>query len=179
MPFILVKNDEEEEIILPITEHPIMLTFPAFATPSKVNGKHIEGISIRTSYFYNFGKPVEEVLKEHGAENYRVTETSRPVALARLLAKIAWGIAVVSGHRKRLDPALKDSFLYFPDTIGQWVGTYTDPLEKSEKTGAHEINIREDHKTGFLMGDVKLFSHLNTPQYGVILGQLENDQKVA
>ena len=176
MPFILIRNGKEEEVSLPISQHPVMITFPAFAVPSKLTGKHVSGVTVRGAFLFNFGKPLDEVLREHDAEHYRVTETSRPLAFARLLAKIAWGIAIASGYHKQLDPELRDSFLYSPDTIGQWVGTYSDPLKGPEKNMLHEIRIHEDYKSGFLIGDIRLFSLFQTPQYGVILGKLASNR---
>ena len=36
---IVIRNGTEEEISIPITEHPIMLSFPVFSVPSRISGK--------------------------------------------------------------------------------------------------------------------------------------------
>lgn len=172
LPFILKSKGTEFEVSLPIDEHPIMLTFPVFGVPTLAGGKKVIGINIKGSAMYNFGAPVKEVLDKYNADDFRVTETSQPVSFARLLAKIAWGVAVINGQHAKLDSGLLDAFLYNPNDIGQWVGTYTDPLVKVESNLLHEIRIREDNEIGFLMADVKLFSNSETPRYGVILGRL-------
>ena len=173
LPFTIVRGGVEQEISIPILEHPILISFPVFAVPSKLSSKHVEGITVQRHIpIYNFGKPVAEVLKDYGAESYRFNENSRPVAFARLIAKIAWGLAVVNGQRHLLSMELRDAILYDPNKIGFWVGTHTDPLEMVEPNILHEVRIREDHQAGYLIGDVKLFANSQTPRYGVLLGRL-------
>lgn len=172
LPLVLVRDGREEEVRIPIAEHPIMLSFPIFAIPGHVSGKTTEGISIRGIATYNFGKPIPQVLAEHSANDFRVRENSRPVSFARLVAKIAWGVAVVNGQRARLDDELRNAILFQPSRIGQWVGTYSDPLDASAPDLLHEIRLREDRDTGLFLADVQLFAHVCTPRYGVILGKL-------
>lgn len=172
LPLRLIRGGREDCVDLPILQHPIMLSFPVFAVPSLISGKHVEGVSIRRAAIYNFGRPIKAVLTEFKADDARVTESSRPVAFARLLAKIAWGIAVIHGRRPDLDSGLRDAMLYEPNRIGRWVGTYTDPLEPGESNMMHEIRLREDVERGLFVADVILFANTTTPRYGVILGPL-------
>ena len=174
LPFIVIKNGEEKVINIPITEHPIMLIFPVFSIPSKLSNKKVKGISITGTALYNFGTPIKEVMEKYDADDFKVTESSKPVAFARLIAKIAWGIAIASGYDNQLDINLRDSILYEPNNIGQWVGTYTDPLEIENPNMMHMINIREDYDKGILLAEIKLFANSPTPKYGVILGKLSN-----
>ena len=174
LPFTIIRDGTEQEVSIPILEHPLIISFPVFAVPSQLTGKHVEGITVQRNLpVYNFGKPIDEVLKDYGAESYRFNEKSRPVELARLLAKIAWGFAIVNGQRNRLSSEVRDAMLYKPNEIGRWVGTYTDPLEMLESNLFHEVRIREDHQKGYLIGDVKLFANVQTPRYGVLLGKLD------
>lgn len=171
LPLIVVRGGKEHEESVPVVEHPIMLSFPLFAVPSLLTGKHIQGISIRGVATFNFGKSLVDVKRSLGADDLRFTESSRPVSFARMLAKIAWATAIAHGHGDDLDPGLCNAILHTPDDIGRWVGTYTDPLEATPGL-LHEIRLRQDHEKQMLIADVKLFANSRTPRYGVILGRL-------
>ena len=171
LPIILIKNDGESEVDLPIEEHPVFLHFPIFAPPSKLTNEHVEGIKIKGINTYGFGAAIPDVLKKYNARDIRSTEQSKPVSFARLIAKIAWCVAVAEGYMHKLDPQLSDAIINNPNNIGKFVGTYTDPLVSTQGM-LHEIRLREDGK--YLFADVQLFCATQTPRYGVILGELEN-----
>lgn len=171
LPLKVVRKGQETEEQIPIHDHPIMLCFPRFSVPSNLTGNHVEGISIMGAAAYNFGRPIKDVLETLGADDFRVTESSKPVAFARMIAKIAWSAAVANGSRRRLDTGLRDAIMHVPNQIGHWVGTYTDPLKASPGI-MHEIRLREDSDKGKLLAEVQLFANASTPRYGVILGDL-------
>lgn len=169
LPLILVRDKGEEEVNIPIEEHPVLLSFPLFSPPSMLTGNHIEGIHIRGANLYGFGAAIEKVLKEYNAKGVKTVDESKPVSFARMIAKIAWGIAVAEGLINQLDERLGEAIINKPSDIGRWVGTYTDPPDSNHKL-LHEIKLRKDEK--FLYGDVQLFAATKTPRYGVILGCL-------
>lgn len=171
LPLTLIRKGQEEKVMIPIDEHPIMLCFPIFSIPSCLTGKHVEGIHIRGVNTYCFGKSVDQVLQDHDADNMLVTDKSKPVAFARMIAKIGWACAVAEGFQNRLNPELVDAILHNPNHIGRWVGTYTDPLD-CDKDKIHGIQFHEDRDQGLFLAQVKLFAYTNTPKYGVVLGKL-------
>jgi hypothetical protein len=172
LPLTIIRRGQEEQIRLPVRDHPILLSFPRFALPSHLRGQHTNGVSVIGVGLYNFGRPIAQVLAQFGAEDYRVTENSRPVAFARLIAKIAWGIAVLAGRHATLDRHLRDALLYEPNQIGRWVGTQPGPPESAQRNILHDIEVREDRDTGWLLADVQLFAAFRTPRYLVLLGRL-------
>jgi hypothetical protein len=98
----------------------------------------------------------------------------KPIDFARMIAKIAFSMAVAVGAlveiSNRHAPVLP-AILGKANDIGRWVGTITDPISRHEGH-LHRVLIRRDEEKGLLLGDVQLFSDSETPRYGVILGEL-------
>ena len=172
LPLVVIRDGQEEEVSVPIGEHPIMVYFPIFHPPRVITGDAGDGVRFRYLAIFGFGKPIQQVKEDFGADDVKVNMTSTPVAFARMLAKIGWGFAIASGHESKLAPELRDAILYDPARIGDWVGTYTDPPNAQMEAGGHMIEIRADNNTGYLMCDIQLFAGTNTPKYGVALGKL-------
>lgn len=172
LPLTVIRQGHEEKVLVPIQDHPIILFFPRFAIPSYLTGVHVKGITIKGGATYNFGKPIKNVLEDLDADDLSITDTSKPVAFARMIARIAWATAVAHGSRDRLHTGLVHAILRCPNQIGRWVGTYTDPLDASAGL-LHEIRLREDSDRGILFADVQLFSNAKTPRYCVVLGTLK------
>lgn len=171
LPLTVVRNGKEEEVVLPVEEHPIMLTFPIFDIPSELAGSEKTSIILkRQQPVFNFGKPIGEVLKDLDAEDLKIKQTYS-TSFPRFIAKIAWGVAIAHGFETRLNDELCYAFMHDDNNLGRWVGTYTDSLEIVDGV-LHGVRVREDAKIGYLVADVKLVADSETPVYGVLLGEL-------
>ncbi len=168
----LIRGDQEFTVDLPLSEHPLLLTFLTFAPPRLVTGKQGTGIDVRGHVTISFGKPVQEILDKFKADSFKAVQAHKPVSFARMIGKIGWATAAAEGHIERLSQnnSVVGAMMYQPNQIGEWVGTYTDPLVDENFSG-HTIVIRE-HR-GLLLADIKLFASSPTPKYGVILGHLK------
>jgi len=170
----VVRSGVTETVEIPIEQYPILLHFPTFAPPRFLTGQDGSGIDVTGVASVLFGPPPEEVARRLGGQSIILeSEGDRPIAFARMLAKIVYAMAVAEGAQSRLDgpsPVLS-SILGEIDDIGRWVGTVTDPIRKY--TGLlHRIAIREDLDRGLLLAETQLFADSETPSYGVILGSL-------
>ena len=173
LPLGIVRGESIETVELALADHPLMVAFPQFGVPSSVTGSHSKGIRLKGLYSYNFGKPIADVLRDLGADDVRLTQRYKLVPFAQMIGKIAWATAAAKGNLDKIDrtSGVRDALIRFPDDIGRWVGTFTDPPVKHARM-LHRIEIKEDYERGLLCADVQLFADSETPAYGVILGTL-------
>jgi len=170
----VVRNEVPETIELPIDEFPVLLHFPVFGLPRFLVDKDHPGIDVVGLASVSFGPSPDVVLERLGAEKLVVESgRDRPVAFARMIAKIGYSMAVADGTLSRLDgPCLVlPAILQEPEAIGLWVGTLTDPIRKYPGL-LHRIAVREDRQRGLLFAEVQLFADSEAPSYAVILGRL-------
>lgn len=170
----VVRSGVTETVQIPIDQYPILLHFPTFAPPKFLTGHDGSGIEVTSVASVLFGPRPEEVARRLGGQSIILeSHGDRPIAFARILAKIGYAMAVAQGAQSRLDgpsPVLP-SILGEVDDIGRWVGTLTDPIRKYPGV-LHRIAIREDRAKGLLLAEIQLFADSETPSYGVILGNL-------
>jgi hypothetical protein len=111
-----------------------------------------------------------------GAESLSVRlKGDKPVDFARMLAKIAYAMAVAVGALDQIEgeSPVVPAIIGKKDDIGRWVGTLTEPI-KQHGGNLHRVLIHRDDVRGLLIGDVHIFSDSHTPRYGVILGTLKS-----
>lgn len=169
------KGENKLEIELPIDESPILLHFPVFSPPAFLSPSgYTKGINISGIATIFFGLDHKEVLSKIGATEITTGDDYKPVAFARMIAKIAYAFAFAEGAINLIEgePFVLPAILGQCDEIGKWVGTLTEPF-KSFKGLLHRIVCHEDRERGLLIGEVQLFADSQTPSYGVILGRLK------
>jgi hypothetical protein len=175
-PLTVERKGKNESIELSLDEYPIVIPFPLFSVPGYLNPEgYDKGIKLEGIASVSFGPRPEHVLKNLGAERISFQpRADKPVDFARMIAKIAFSMAVAVGASAEI---IKHNSLVLPailgeaDDIGRWIGTITDPIS-NHQGHLHRVLIQRDSQKGLLMGDVQLFSDSQTPRYGVILGEL-------
>lgn len=174
LPLKLVRNGTIVNVVLPIERHPLMLYFPKFSPPGIISGEHSDVINLKGLFYYNFGKRIEKVLADEGAEDIQYEQYYKFVPFAKMIAKIGWSMAAAQGELNKItkDDCVLPALLGKNNNIGYWVGTHTDPIVTHPGT-LHFLGIIEDRDKGFLRAEVKLFSNSQTPIYGVVLGRLK------
>jgi len=174
LPIKLIKDGIKSEVMLLLDRHPVVLLFPLFYPPGIISGETPKGITFRYMAKVGFGKPLEDVLRDEGAEDAEFTHTYKIPEFAKMLAKIAWGMAAAKGELDKIDfsDSVLGSFLQGNSSIGHWVGTYPGELKRDEGT-LHTVRIYSDDELGLLIAGIKLFSFSQTPEYGVVLGRLQ------
>ena len=166
---------EEQTIELPISEYPILLSFPIFSAPAFLAPSGYErGIRMKGLATVSFGIDPKKVLSRYGASEIVTTSDHKPVAFARMLAKIAYSYAVAEEAMALIDgdAFVVPSILGKKDDVGKWVGTLDGP-HKNFKGLLHLILLHKDTARGLLIAEIQLFADSESPSYGVILGKLK------
>ena len=174
-PCQVIRNGERETLHLPITECPVLVHFPIFSPPRILSGTSGTGIALAGLHTVSFGENPEEFARRTGAQALHFDTKHRPVEFARMIAKVAYAMAVATGASSRLSkpsPVIP-SILGQTDDVGQWVGTFTDPVQRHDGQ-LHRVAIIDNGIPGYLVGDVQLFCDSDTPRYGVILGEVSD-----
>lgn len=175
-PIVKESNGVQKSIEVPIEDYPILVPFPIFAVPGYLQGKdETHGITMTGLATVLFGCKSDELLiKYKGTRIVIEPKGDTPVDFARMIAKLAFSMAVTTGAFEGADYSnsfVLPAILGEKDDIGQWVGTITDPIFAS-KYHLHRILIHRDQEKGLLIGDVHIFSDSETPRYGVILATI-------
>lgn len=172
----LVCDGVERTVQLPSSEIPIMLGFPWFGRPSLITGSDLKQLSIEGLVTTSHGKDVQRFLKAHAASTMRFEESAKHVvALARTLAKIAYGYAWIDGIFDIIEGRddLMNAFMGQPDNIGTFVGTKPPPFERYPG-----CQFRLEYKLWLpqllLYLEVQPFADTPAPIYEVVLGRCAN-----
>lgn len=176
-PLIVERNNDIETLEAPLDEYPILVTFPIFSVPGYLkNDKSTKGIHLDGSASVLFGTHPRDAIKKYGATRLVIEPAGdKPTDFARMIAKIAFSMAVASGALAEIENSqsfVLPAILGKSDDIGHWVGTITDTIN-TNKRHLHRVLIHPDKEKGLLIGDVQIFSDSETPRYGVILGELK------
>lgn len=163
---------------IPLAEHPTVLFMEAFNPPGLVSGRsaresarnYIAGIWAENKAFAE-AKTAEELQKFYpeGAESILIEGEFNPFFMARLLAKIAHGMAVFTFGLDGFKPFLLD--IISDKDLSQtfyYVGGEPDISEKD----AHELDVRcgIDRISGYVVVRIRLFANLGAPAYLVVVG---------
>lgn len=175
-PQVQVSTDLEDVCKeLPVEESPIVLHFPVFVIPGYFRPEaYVRGVEIKGVITYSFGPSIEAVLVDRSARSIEFSAEVQPFhSFARLVAKIAYGMAVATGAIKliKAPSPIVGAILGDRDEIGKWVGTLTEPT-RAWPGQLHRVAVMPDVSKGLLMAEVQLFSETDTPRYGVIVGEL-------
>jgi hypothetical protein len=175
LPLKLRRGEEWETIYLPYDEYPLLLDFLVFDVPGRLDPEYQSGIRIRGHMTFSFGPQPEEVMKRFGANDIRISQTHTPTAFAKMTAKVAYAMAVALGaiDPSRGRPNVVRSILGQTDDVGYWVGTITEPRRWIANV-LHSVAVERDAEKGLLIGRVQYLTDTGTPQYGVILGDLDD-----
>jgi len=168
----VIRGGRAAVVSLPPEEYPILLPFPVFPPPAFLNPEgYCNGIHVKVITTISFGPRPDEILKKLGADEIRITRDLKPVAFARMLAKIAYAWAAAEGQLDAIDgeSLVIPAILGKTDDIGRWVGTLDRP-SLSASSGLHELAIHRDTSRRMLIAEVRLFADSQTPSYGY-LGQ--------
>lgn len=168
----------EQRIEVPIARAPIFLAFYEFGEPKYLDpsrGANLETGGVVTG---SYGQDPSQVLSELSAKGMTlVGPPARPVAFARMIAKIAYCFAFAQGHIKRFeDPSeLIKAFMEEPDTIGRFVGSIPPPFTKYEGVGIRfAIKVLESERIAY--AEVQLFAASGAPTYVVVLGRIKDGE---
>jgi hypothetical protein len=149
----------------------LLMPPPGYFDPDGYEGD----IIVRGQATYGWGPRPEEVAKRLGATDIRITQIYAPGHFAKMVAKIAFGMAVAI-RRIDLDkgrPEVVATIRGDTRGIGHWVGMREDDLDRSLDNILHKVVIVADRGENLMLGRVQLLSDTGTPTYTVVLGTLD------
>lgn len=164
-----------------IERAPIFLAFYEFGEPKYLEaagGANLEVLGVVTG---NYGQDPAQLLSDLGAKGMTIVgPPARPVAFARMIAKIAYCLAFAQGHVKRLEnpSELIKAFMEEPDTIGRFVGSVPPPFTKYEGLGIR-FAIKALDSEKIALAEVQLFAASGAPTYVVVLGRIKENEVLA
>jgi 5-methylcytosine-specific restriction endonuclease McrA len=166
----------EERIEVPIAKAPIFLAFYEFGEPKYMDPSRGAILETRGVVTGSYGQDPSQVLSEVRAKGMTIVGPPvRPVAFARMVAKIAYCFAFAQGHIKRLENPgeLIKAFMEEPDTIGRFVGSIPPPFTKYEGVRIRfAIKVLESERIAY--AEVQLFAASGAPTYVVVLGRIKD-----
>jgi hypothetical protein len=172
LPLSIKRGGKQEVVYLPVESYPAVIGMPHFEVPAYLQGGDSE--QLRTIGFTGVqigGPPIVEVARKLSAQSIAFTAKFEPVgAFARMLAKIAYGCAVmvVGCDLSRLeDVYVLPLILGKSDDIGRWVGGTND--QAVAVSDLHDVKF--SIVDGDLVVNVRLFAQFNAPEYIVVVGR--------
>jgi hypothetical protein len=172
LPLSIKRGGKQEVVYLPVESYPAVIGMPHFEAPAYLQGGN--GEQLRTTGFTGVqigGPPIAEVGRKLSAQSIAFTAKFEPVgAFARMLAKIAYGCAVivVGCDLSRLkDVYVLPLILGRADAIGRWVGGTND--QAVAVSDLHDVKF--SIVDGDLLVNVRLFAQFNAPEYVVVVGR--------
>lgn len=167
-----------QPIEVPIAKAPIFLAFYEFGDPKFLDPSRGENLQTWGLVTGSYGQDPSRVLSELSAKGMTVVPPpSRPMAFARMIAKIAYCLAFVQGHIKKLENpcGLVKAFMAEPDTIGRFVGSVPPPFTKYEGVRIR-IATRVIESERIAYTEIQLFADSGAPTYLVVLGRIKDGE---
>lgn len=176
---LLVKLGETEQPIeIPIEKAPILLDFYEFGEPKYLEASKGTSLDVGSVVTGSYGQDPGQVISELSAKGMTIAGAPRrPVAFARMIAKIAYCFAFVQGHIRRLEnpSELIDAFMENLDLIGRFVGSVPPPFVKYEGVSIR-LAIKVLASEGIAYAEVQLFAASGAPTYIVVLGRIRDGE---
>ncbi len=178
-PLLVERNSDMETLEVPLDEYPILVIFPIFSVPGYLKkDKNTKGIHLDGSASVLFGTHPKDAMKKYGATRLVIEPAGdKPTDFARMIAKIAFSMAVATGAFVDVDYSksfVLPAILGESDDIGHWVGTITEPI-CSRKGHLHRVLIHRDEEKGLLICDVQILRDTESPRYGAALRPLNEN----
>jgi hypothetical protein len=175
---VKLRDGTERQIEVPIAKAPIFLAFYEFGEPKYFDpsrGAKLETGAVVTG---SYGQDPSQVISELNAKGMTIVgPPARPVAFARMIAKIAYCFALAQGHINRLEnpSELVKAFMEEPNTIGRFVGSIPPPFTKYEGIVIRfAFKFLESARIAY--EEVQLFAASGAPTYVVVLGRVKDGE---
>lgn len=152
-------------------EFPTSLVFPVFTPPSfladtpSVGDRLLHHLEIRL----DDDPAIDALLRKHGAVRAEATTLSTPASMARLVAKVAYGMVIARPELKLARPFVLPLILGQSADVTRYVGNL-DSERPAVRRSLHQVRILEIN--GHAVAFVQLFAAFGAPEYTVIVGAL-------
>jgi len=169
----LLRDGQSFTVSLPAEQYPPLIIMPHFKVPAYIgNYGYQRGVMVVGSSLH--GPPnMKETLAKLNANGFSVTRSLVGLNFARMLAKIAYGMAILQfGHHTLKEVFVLPCILGQREDVGRWVGCSEEPsiVPKAEKL-LHRIEVMSNNS--IVSAHIRLFANYRTPVYLVFVGSLK------
>jgi hypothetical protein len=171
LPLLLERAGTFAEVEVPLAQYPAVILFPTFALPAELDNRaYSGGIDINGQVVIQVAGPsAKDVGRQLGAKSIRFTTTFHGHSYPRLIAKVAYGVAVANLGLDIIEeayvlPAIRGE----SNDIGRWLGC--DGREQIIDS-SYLHGIRMAVVNGDIIARVRLFAQFGAPEYIVLVGK--------
>ena len=180
-PLVITKNSVDEKLEVTLGDHLIILPLPIYAEPAFIKPyDYARGIAITGIQTLRFGDQPEDLLKRHKAEKIALQTRLDHNLFARLLAKIAYSLAIAELGAERVGSAYVLPIIFGDmQQSGRWIGSSDNVLSAEPGDVQHASNVQiyrmpeSQGSKSIIVVLLKLFANVPSPGYIVIVGELK------
>lgn len=169
----LLRGDQSFTVNLPAEECPTLIIMPHLKMPACVgNYDYKRGVMVVGCSLHG-PSDMKKRLARLDADGFSVSRSGVLVSFARMLAKIAYGMAILEfGLHAFKDVFVLPCILGQRDDAGRWVGSSEEPaiVPDVEKL-LHRIEVMSGNSV--VSAHIRLFANYKTPVYLVFVGSLK------
>jgi hypothetical protein len=169
----LLRDGQSFAVSLPAEQCPPLIIMPHFKVPAYIGAYDYQrGVMMIGSSLHG-PSDMKERLARLNANGFSVSRSLVPVSFARMLAKIAYGMAVLQfGPCAFKEVFVLPSILDPKKDVGRWVGCSEEPaiVPHADKL-LHKIEIMTNNSV--VSARIRLFANYMTPVYLVFVGSLK------
>jgi len=173
---LMVKIGEKEEVVeVPVSDCPTLFMMPQLEKPGYIRkDTQGKGMSVTGMSLHGKENELRGFKTKRNVDSISITTELR-TSFARVLAKIAYGMAVAGHGLEMIEEAyVLPCILGKKDDVGQWVGCedpHKSPALLPQEQYLHRIDLlRKKNEVG---ARIRLFANYQTPEYLVIVGRLK------
>lgn len=176
LPQIVIKDEKEEILSLPPSEHFTIACFLEYPLPAYIDGRSYEkGVEVIAHSFISLKESSDEIFKKYEISEVKSKFTlNRADSFPRLLAKIAYGFTVAQFGLDNLEENFLPKVIIGEDKkICKYIGTCTDKIIRTKNTLHYVITkVNEKHE---IIVRIKRFSFTDAPEYLIVVGILKEE----
>ena len=169
----LLRDGQSFTVSLPADQCPPLIIMPHFKVPAYVGDYNYQSGVMMTGSSLHGPSDMKERLARLNANGFSVSRSLVAVSFARMLAKIAYGMAVLQfGPRAFKEVFVLPCILEQRKDAGRWVGCSEEPaiLPQVDKL-LHRIEVLTNNSV--VSTRIRLFANYMTPVYLVFVGSLK------
>jgi hypothetical protein len=169
---VTYKDGSKKTLNLPAKEHPALIVFPEYAVPRLLrDGKQQQGINITGTRLIGYGADLLALQQQYGFSSLTHTITFKATNFEKFLAKWAYCTAVNQYGLEAFSKVyVLDDILGKTDTIGSYIGNVEYGII-GKRAALAAFHIAEDDNRRVAVW-LKLFANSDSPEYLVIVGEL-------
>lgn len=175
LPLTTFIQGNKHQVDVEQENHPGAVPLPVLERPGILEARQKFGISVSAYELIAFGKDPMTILRDDGLSVIQLSFDWDVTSYCRMIAKIAYGFAVVSQGplSRELVPVLP-FILRKKDDGGTWLGSSDFSLQSEKEKPTHALDIQQaidptDADSMILVSRVKLFASSGATGYEVVV----------